>query len=144
MAAGDSVPLYLQSATFGGAPIAKALQARIIVSTDVHEDPGSPANAGGPAIVDVARYRVDIELLSRDPSALRALKGAAAATLVLTTKGDGGSASTETLLSVYFDAFTDPYNVRSREDAGVVQAWGIRGTVQWVAGNTLAAVWATA
>jgi len=144
MAAGDSVPLYLQSATFGGAPIAKALQARIIVTSVVHEDPGSPAAAGGPAIVDVSRFRVDIELLGRDPSALRALKGAAAATLILTTKGDGGVASTETLLKVYFDAFTGPYNVRSREDGGVVQAWGIRGTVQWVAGNTLAAVWATA
>ena len=144
MAAGQSVPLYLQSATFDAAPIAKVLQASIVVDTTVHEDPGSPAAAGGPAIVDVARYRVDLELLGRDPSALRALKGADAASLVLTTKGDSGAASTETLLKVSFHSFTGPYQVRSREDGGVVQAWGIRGTVQWVAGNTLAAVWATA
>jgi len=144
MAKDDSMPLYLTGASFGGAAINKALMAAINVQTVVHEDPGDPAAAGGPAIVDVARYRVDVELMGRDPSALRALKGAAAASLVLNTKGDGGVATTETLLKVSFHSFAGPYQVRSKEDGGVVQAWGIRGTVQFVAGNTLAAVWATA
>ena len=144
MAKNDSMPLYLVSATFSGAPIRKAMQARITVTTIVHEDPGDPAAAGGPAIVDVARYRVDVELIGRDPAALRALKGATAASLVLTTKGDAGASTTETLLKVYFHSFSGPYQVRSREDGGSVQAWGIRGTVQFVAGNTLANVWATA
>jgi len=137
------MPLYLTGATFGGDPILKALLARIIVGTVVHEDPGDPAEAGGPAIVDVVRYRVDVDLMGRDPSALRALKGAAAATLVLSTKGDAGAATTETLLKVSFHSFAGPYQVRSREDGGSVRAWGIRGTVQFVAGNTLADVWAT-
>ena len=144
MAKDDSMPLYLVSATFGGAPIRKALQARITVTTVVHEDPGDPAAAGGPALDDVARNRVDVELMCRDPAALRALKGAAAASLVLTTKGDAGASTTETLLKVYFHAFSGPYQVRSREDGGAVQAWGLRGTVNFVTGNTLAAVWATA
>ena len=144
MAKDDSMPLYLTGATFGGDAINKALQASINVSTIVHEDPGDPAAAGGPALVDVARYRVDVELMGRDPSALRALKGSTPASLVLSTKGDAGVATTETLLKVSFHSFSGPYQVRSREDGGVVQAWGIRGTVQFVTGNTLAAVWATA
>ena len=144
MAKDDSMPLYLTGATFGGADINKALAAKIIPSTVVHEDPGDPAAAGGPALVDVARYRVDVELMGRDPSALRAIKGAAAATLVLATKGDAGVATTETLLKVFFSAFAGPYQVRSRESGGTVQAWGLKGTVQFVTGNTLAAVWATA
>jgi len=144
MAKDDSMPLYLVSATFGGAPIRKALAARITAPTIVHEDPGKPATAGWPAKVDVARYRVDVELIGRDPAALRALKGATAASLVLTTKGDAGASTTETLLKVYFHTLPEPYMVRSREDGGVVSAWGIRGTVQWVPGNTLAAVWVTA
>lgn len=144
MAKDDSMPLYLTSATFSDATIAKVLAATINVSTIVHEDPGDPASAGGPALVDVARYRVDVELMGRDPSALRALKGAAAASLVLATKGDAGAATTETLLKVYFHSFSGPYQVRSRESGGTVQAWGLRGTSQFVAGNALGDVWATA
>lgn len=144
MAAGDSVPLYLQSATHLGGAVAKVLTAQIQVSSEVHEDPGDPAESGGPGLVDSPRDRIDITLTGRDPSALRALVGAAATNLVLTTKGDAGGAETETIKAVVFHSFDGPYQVRSREDGGVVQAWSIRGTAQWTANDTLALMWVTA
>jgi len=144
MAAGDSVPLYLQSATHLGGAIAKAMMMMVDVSSAVHEDPGDPADAGGPAIVDSPRDRIDVTLFGRDPSALRALVGAAATNLVATTKGDAGAAETETIKSVVFHSYGGPYEVRSREDGGMVQAWSIRGTAQWGADDTLALMWVTA
>lgn len=144
MAAGDSVPLYLQSAAHNAAAIDKALMMSIVPNSAVHEDPGDPADAGGPAIVDVARQRIDIVLMGRCPSALRALVGAAAGNLVGTTKGDAGAAETETIKNVVFHSFEGPYQVRSREGGGQVQAWGVRGTAQWGSSDTLALMWVTA
>ena len=144
MAIDDSMPLYLQSATHYGGAINKALMARIIPSSVRHEDPGDPALGGGPAVVDSPRDRIDIELFGRDPSALRALVGAQATNLVLTTKGDGGLAATETIKNVVFHSYGGPYEVRSREDGGVVSAWSILGTAQWGANDTLALMWVTA
>jgi hypothetical protein len=141
---GYSIPLYLQSATHLGGAIAKVHSAVITPSSITHEDPGDPAEAGGPAVVDSPRDRIDIELFGRDPSALRALVGAAATNLVMTTKGDAGLAETETIKSVKFHSFGGPYQVRSREDGGVVQAWSIRGTAQWGPTDTLALMWVTA
>ena len=141
---GYSVPLYVQSGTHFGGAIAKLHSAVIEVNSITHEDPGSPAEAGGPAVVDSPRDRIDITLSGRDPSALRALVGAAATNLVMTTKGDAGLAETETIKNVVFHSFGGPYQVRSREDGGVVQAWSIRGTAQWAANDTLALMWVTA
>jgi len=144
MAVGDSVPLYLQSATHVGGAIAKAMMAQISIRSITHEDPGDPAEDGGPAVVDTSRDRIDIVLTGRDPSALRALVGAAATNLVLTTKGDAGGAETETIKNVVFHAFGGPYQVRSREDGGIVQAWSVQGTAQWAVTDTLALMWVTA
>ena len=144
MVAGTSVPLYLQSATHFGGAIAKAMMLTIDVSSPVHEDPGDPAVGGGPALVESPRDRIDVVLTGRDPSALRALVGAAATNLVATTKGDAGGAETETIKMVVWHSFGGPYQVRSREDGGIVQAWSVQGTAQWGANDTLALMWVTA
>jgi len=144
MVAGDSVPLYLKTATHFGGAIAKAMMLSIQVNSVVHEDPGDPNEAGGPAVVDSPRDRIDVVLTGRDPSALRALVGAAATNLVAATKGDAGGDETETIKNVVFHSFGGPYQVRSREDGGMVQAWSIRGTAQWGANDTLALMWVTA
>ena len=144
MAIDDSMPLYLTAATHLGGAVNKAMMAQIIPSSVVHEDPGDPALGGGPAVVDSPRDRIDVVLTGRDPSALRALVGAAATNLVLTTKGDGGLAATETIKNVVFHSYGGPYMVRSREDGGAVQAWSINGTAQWAITDTLALMWVTA
>jgi len=140
---GYSVPLYVQSGTHYGGAIAKLHSVVIRTTPTTHEDPGDPAEVGGPAVVDSPRDRIDIELFGRDPSALRALVGAAATNLVLTTKGDAGLPETETIKNVVFHSYGGPYQVRSREDGGTVRAWSILGTAEWTDNDTLALMWKT-
>jgi len=144
MATGDTVPFMLRGATQNSSPITKARAVTVNVSTSVGESTGEAAVAGGPETVLLQRYRIDLQLFGEDPSALRAIVGAAASNFVAQTKGDGGSNEKETFKNVVWTGFAGPFQIRDADSGGQVPMWSIRGTCQWTADDTLALVWVNA
>lgn len=143
MAAGDLVPFQLTSATHT-TEILGAQSAEVSVGDVRGEDPGPADAAGGPALVVVQKQRIDVVVYGTDPNSLRAHVNTAAADLVLVAKGAAGASETHTLKNVVFTSFVGPIRFRAPGGGGQVPMWGISGTAEWGAEDTLATMWTTA
>ena len=142
---GQTSPFWLRSATHNANPVNKARHAIIRVSNVHGEDPGTAAQVGTPAKVAVGRLRVDVELYGTDPSDIMALPDAAAANVVLGTVGDGAANETHTLKSVKWHTLLGQLDMPDPDNpGGTISAWGVAGTCQVAANDTLATLWVTA
>jgi hypothetical protein len=144
MAAGDLAPFHCRNAKHPTTAIDGIRAARIIVTGVSGEDPGDAAMAGGPEKVLLQRQRIDVELYGNNPNALRALVAATAANLVIGQKGEAGANEKHTIKNVYFTDFTGPLEIRDPDSGGPIPMYGVRGTAEWGAADTLALMWLTA
>jgi len=144
MATGQSTAFWLNSAVHGAA-INKARRASITITVVKAEDPGLADQALSPAAIAVGKVRVDVQLFGTDPSDIRALPAAAAANLVLGYVGDSAINETHTLKNVKFHTFLGQIDLPDPDaPGGTISVWGVAGTCQAGAADTLAELWATA
>ncbi len=144
MAAGDQVPFQCRYAKHPTDEIDGVRFARITVSGTTGENPGPAKQAGGPASQLVQKQRINVEIFGTNPNALRALVAAAAANLVIGYKGVDGANEKHTLKNMYFSAFVGALEVRDPDTGGPIPMYGISGTLNWGADDTLALMWVSA
>jgi len=100
-------------------------------------DPGG-AGAPGDAESLVTHQSLRVTLYGTDLVALLALVGAAAANLVIGTKGAAGANEKLTFKNVYFDAVPQGMNVPKKDAPGTIPGAAITGTAQWGSDDTFA------
>ena len=144
MAAGDQVAFHARSVEHNSVAVDGAAMARITVSEVTGEDRGSATAEGEPADVIMQRHRLEVEVMGKNPNALRALVAATAANLVIGYKGAAGANEKHTLKNVYFSSFSGPLPIRDRDTGGKVALWGVRGIGLWGDSDTLALMWVSA
>jgi len=120
-----------------GTAIDGVTHAAIIPTTTRSIDPGA-AGSPGPAETLVTDSGVDVVLYGMDYAALLALVGAPKQTLVLGIKGLAGANEKISVKSVYFDSVPAQVDLKAKDTGGTVPRFAVRGTAQWLAGETFA------
>jgi hypothetical protein len=133
MAAGDTI-FATRSVAVGATPVAGASHARIVPATKFAVNQGS-AGSPGPADAVITHRSLAVEVYGRDPAALLALIGAAAADVAVGTIGASGANETLTLSDVYFCEAIGNVEVSEKDAGGKVPVFGIRGYVTFGAGD---------
>ncbi|HUU58547.1 MAG TPA: hypothetical protein VMZ50_03300 [Phycisphaerae bacterium] len=118
--------------------------AEISVSGASAEDPGDASVVGGPAEVQVGPQRITVSAYGVNPNALRALVGAAAANAVIGYKGPAGANEKHTIKNVVWTTFMGALTIRDPETGGPIPVWGVSGTAEWGASDTLTLMWVSA
>jgi len=120
-----------------GSSVAGVSVARISHQSVVGFAPTLPTGAGARAEQQIQRQDIKVELFGKDPSALQALIGAAAANAVISYKGDAGANKTCTAKSVYFTEFGQ-VEFRDPDQGGkVVAGHSAGGYCNWGDSDTL-------
>ncbi len=131
--AGETI-FTCRGVTVGGAAVAGATHARISPSTVVKINQGS-AGDPGPTGAHIVDRDLAVEVYGTNYQALLALLGEAAASVVISIVGAAGAAETLTVASV---AFTDPtggVDVPAKDSGGKLATSGVRGYVNFGAGD---------
>ncbi len=137
MAAGDTI-FACRSATHGGA-LAGVTHARISPSTVWKVDQG-PAGSPGPADALVTDKEVAVELYGTDYAALLGRIGQTAGNCVINTEGAAGADEALTVTNVYFAEIIGQVELSEKDTGGKLPVFGIRGFVNFGAGEAFADV----
>jgi len=137
---GTLIPFYLRSAKHPTDAIAGARMATIRLTTVVGEDQGEATAEMSPESIEIQKTRIDVTLMGKNPTALRALIGAAA-NLVLAVKGAAGANELETLKNIKFHTYLGEMTIRDPDSGGPVGVWGVAGTMEALVSDTPALGW---
>jgi len=129
----------LRSAVHNVTTIANAIYARVVPRTVFRVNQGAAA-AKGPAEALVTYYELAAEVYSTDYAELLALIGAAKSTLTLGIEGAAGADQSIALSNFMFTEALPPIEVPANDAGGTLRASGIRGYVEFGAGEVFADV----
>ena len=127
-----------RGATYGSA-IDGVAYARITPRTVHKTDPGI-AGTPGPADATVTDRELVVELYGYDYAALLACIGLAAASCVINTYGAAGASEALTASNVVFAESIGAIEIPEKDSGGKIVPYGIRGYVNFGAGETFANV----
>jgi hypothetical protein len=123
----------LTSATFGTA-IAGVTHARIVPTTVTERDSLAQTSV-------VKQQKLSVEVFGKEPRTLMALKGTAAANLVIAVVGAAGAAENHTLKNAQPAEDIAPAEFPRRFDAGELPAAGIRFVCKFGSADDFSTMW---